>query len=120
MEKWKFCNDKCKSFVALFTDLSKAFDCLSHDLLIAKIHAYGFECISPKLVYSYVKERKQRTKIGTSISFRSDLLFEVPQGSNLGPILFNIFLCGLFLLMKDVDIASYADDNTPYIAGDYR
>ena len=73
-----------------------------------------------KLVYSYLKEKKQRTKIDTSFSSWNDLLLVVPQGSILGPLLFNIFLCDLFLLTKDIDIASYTDDNTPYIVGGYR
>ena len=71
-----------------------------------------------KLVYSYLKERKQRTKIGTSFNSWKDLLFGVPQVSILEPLLLNIFLSDLFLLTKDVDITSYPDDNTPYIVGD--
>ena len=70
--------------------------------------------MSLKLIYSYLKERIQRAEIGTSFSSWKDWYFGVSQGS----ILFNIFLCHLFLLIKDVDIASYADDSTPYIVGD--
>ena len=58
LEKWKLPVDKGKSFGALLTDLSKAFDCLLHDLLLAKLHAYGFSFSALKLIHSYLKSRK--------------------------------------------------------------
>ena len=95
LEKWKSSVDKGSSFGALLTDLSKAFDCLSHKLLIAKLHAYGFSLNALRLVHSYLTNRKQRTKINNKYSSREEILFGVPQGSILGPLLFNIFLCDL-------------------------
>ena len=68
VEKWKSATDKGKSFGALLTDLSKAFDCLPHELLIAKLHAYGFSLAALRLVHSYLSNRKQRTKINESYS----------------------------------------------------
>ena len=113
LEKWRSAVDNKKTFGVLLIDLSKAFDCLSHELLLAKLHAYGFSIPALRLVYSYLKNRKQRTKINSAYSCWEEIIFGVPQGSILGPLLFNIFLCDLFYMMSDTDFASYADDNTP-------
>ena len=68
-------------------------------------------------MYSYLSERKQRIKSNIFYSAWQVILSGVPQGSILGPLLFNIFLCGLFLTIQYTDFASYADDNTPYTTG---
>ena len=68
LEKWKSATDNKKSFGALLTDLSKAFDCLSHELLIAKLNAYGFKMSILRFVHSYLKNRMQRTKINSECS----------------------------------------------------
>ena len=93
-------------------DLSKAFDCLSHELLLAKLHASGFSIAELRLIHSCLANRKQRTKVNLSYSPWEELLFGVPQGSILGSFLFNIFLCDLLFILNETDFASYFDDNT--------
>ena len=114
LERWKSEVDKRQMFMALLTDLSKAFDCLSHELIIAKLNAYGFSLSELKLIHNYLSKKQQRTKINQSYSTWKHILFGVLQGSILGPILFNNFISGLFLVVKDVNFASYADDSTIY------
>ena len=78
--------------VSLLTDLSKAFDCIPHNLLIAKLSAYGFDRKSLMFISAYLKSRKQRTRIGSAFSDYLNVLFGVPQGSISGLILLIIFL----------------------------
>ena len=118
LEKRKSAVDKVKHFCALFTNLSKAFDCISHELRLAKLHAYGFSLRALRLIHSYLNNRKQRTRANGDYSFWEEILFGLPQGSILGPLLFNIFLCDFFLIIKETNFTSYADDNTLYVTAE--
>ena len=77
-------------FGALFTGLSKAFDCLDHELPIGKLNAYGFSVTALKLVHNYLSNKKQQTKINSFYSSFLEIIFGVSQGSILGPTLLNI------------------------------
>ena len=118
LEKWKQAIDSGQMFGALLTDLSKAFHCLDHELLIAKLNPYSFRLPALKLFHDYLLNRKKKTKVNRTYSSWLEIVFDVPQCSILGLLLFNIFLADLFFIWNDVDIASYADDNTPYVIAD--
>ena len=95
IEKWKTAINNGGVIAALLTDPSKVFDCIPHDLIIAKLAAYGFNTNALKPIHNYLSNRKQRV---------------------LGPLLFNIHLRDLFYFLENTDIVSYADDNTLYSA----
>ena len=114
LEKFKISLDKGGKAGAVLMDLSKAFDCIRHDLLIAKLHAYGFSYEALTLINDYLTNRQQRVKVNGSFNSWKELTRGVPQGSVLGPLLFNIYINDLLLFIQSSDICNYADDTTIY------
>ena len=117
IEKLKIAPGNKKFCAAILTDLSKAFDCICRDLLIAKLNAYGFDRNALKLIYDYLSDRSEKAKVGSLLSAYLDIVYGAPQGSILGSLLFNIDLCDLFFEDYSSDFANFVDDITSYDCG---
>ena len=97
---------------AVLTDLSKAFHCIAHNLLIAKFAAYGFSNTALRYVYSYLNNRKQCVLINNTYSNYQNIISVVPQGSIFGPIFFKLSINDLLFFVSEVSLHNFADDNT--------
>ena len=95
-------------------DLSKAFDSVDHDLLVAKLNAYGTNLDALQLLTSYPSKRHQRVKVNSTFNDWIEIRFVVPQWSVLGPLLFNVFVNDIFLLVRCTNICNHADDTTTF------
>ena len=112
LEYWRKALDIYEYAAAILMDLSKAFECLFHRLLLEKLKAYGLSAEAVKLLESYLSDRKQQVRIGPHCSSWEKILKGVPQGSISGPLLFNIFLNDIFYVFTQASLYNYADDNT--------
>jgi hypothetical protein len=112
VEDWKQALENNKYVAAMLMDLSKAFDCLPHQLIIAKLKTYGMKEEGCAFIWSYLSKRRQRVKLSGCVSEWLEMLKGVPQGSILGPILFNIFMNDIYASITQASLYNYADDNT--------
>ena len=112
LEDWKGALDKNEYAAAVLMDLSKAFDCLPHDILLSKLSAYGLKNESVQLLNSYLSGRKQQVKLNNIVSSWSCIKKGVPLGSILGPLLFIVFINDIFYSIEHGTLYNYADDNT--------
>lgn len=117
IEEFRYALDKRELASIIGIDLSKAFDSLPHDLLLAKLKSYGLSGNSCSLIRNYLSDRHQRVKIGDTCSAWSSLSRGIPQGSVFGPLLFNIFFNDLFLIKLDCKISAYANDTQLFCIG---
>ncbi len=94
-------------------DLTKAFDAIPHGLLLAKLHSYGLSKYACEMIRRYLTNRKQRVKINDVRSSLQYTVRGVPQGSQTGPLIFNIFLNDMFYFIEALcQTINYADDNS--------
>ena len=109
-------NDKYR--LAVFMDLSKAFDTIDHNILRSKLYHYGFRGISYDWFASYLSNRKQYVSYQNTKSSYENVICGVPQGSNLGPILFILYMNDICFTSSPLKIISFADDTTVFYSND--
>ena len=100
-------------------DLSKAFETLPHELLVAKLKSYGADSKTTDLVHDYLANRRQRVRLGDQFSNWKETSVGVLQGSVLGPLLFNIFMNDLVYAVKQSGLSAYADDTQIFFCRQY-
>ena len=117
IENFKCALDRGEYIACISMDISNASDCLPHCLTICKLHAYGLSRNACTLIARYLYKRKQRVKICSLKSDWKEISKGVPQGSILGPLIFNIFMNDIFYYVKNANLFNYADDNSVSVNG---
>ena len=102
----------------LLIDFSKAFDLVDHSILLNKLEHYGIRGLALNWFKSYLKNRNQFVSIGTSESSAKQIIYGVPQGSILGPLLFIIYINDLPQISEIAKFIMYADDANIFLTGE--
>lgn len=110
--------DNKKKQIAIFLDLAKAFDTVSHEILITQLNEYGIRGVANDLFSSYLHDREQCVKISESKSKLKKMKYGIPQGTVLGPVLFNIYINELLHIPINGKIVAYADDTVLLVEDD--
>ena len=113
-ETWKTKLNMGHKVGVIYMNLSKAFDSLNHELLIAKLKCYGLDQNAVEFFRSYLSNRYQCCKINNNLGDWGKNIAGAPQGSILSPLLFNTFLNDIFFFLKDANLSNSADDSTLY------
>ena len=113
LEEWRQYLNNNKVVGGAFMDFSKAFDCVPHDLLIAKLATYSADENLLMYIYSYLSNRTQCVRISNVHSGFQSVISGVPQGSIVGPTLFNVFFNCFFYFIDEASVHHFADDNSP-------
>ena len=98
-------------------DLSKAFDAINQDFMLAKLKSYGFSINALNLMHSYFKNRKQKVQINNKFSLERNVIAGVPQGPIDGPLHFNLFINDLVFFIQYSVLSNYSDDNNLFVIG---
>ena len=106
--------DKDKSVGAIFMNLSKGFDTLSHNWLMAKLEAYWFSKNSLNYIQGCLGNSLERTNVNNNFTLWKYIFAGVPKGSILGPLMFNIYISNIFPFSDNACLNDYADDTTLY------
>ena len=118
IDDWRQALDEDKLVGSIMVDLSKAFDMVSHTILLKKLASYGVRAGELRWFDNYLNGRRQRVCINGVQSCWTDILRGVPQGSILGPLLFTIYVNDLPQSVVHGKIKQYADDTTLYTVSD--
>ena len=117
LERWKQAIGKGGYISVMYMDLSKAFDTINNELLLAKLGVYGFSTCALNLFYNYLKYGKQKVVINNKINSSEVVIAGVPQDSINCPLLFSLFRNDLILFLSTTVLCNYADDNNLYAIG---